>query len=187
MGARQSPTNHSPFFHQSGQFKYDLILTDPCSATLPLTACYRTNEFCRLRRPGGSAHVPSFIWACCLANPGNIQRMVPSGPSVIVFPLCNKLVNHDKVFLNEVVEVFIELKLLSVAKLLFEIKMITFKHRRLQIPTNLQSIPWKKSHHCWHFFLEFYGHLAWSIGYTAPHDFLWCCICVCKLSEDMQN
>ena len=41
MGACQSLPNQSPFSQQRGIFKYDLLLTDPCSAPLLLTPCCR--------------------------------------------------------------------------------------------------------------------------------------------------
>ena len=37
-------------------------------------------------------HVPCLILACCVANPGNIQRMEPSTPRVTVFPFVQWMV-----------------------------------------------------------------------------------------------
>ena len=115
-------TAHS--FTKAAPFKYDLILTDPSSAhtLLPVTCLHHpslhllalsaymvvVNDIqheqmflaCYAHR-GGSAHVPCFILACSLANPGNIQRMEPSVPSIAVSPLCYKRVNQDKMFLTE--------------------------------------------------------------------------------------
>ena len=46
-----------------------------------------TNVSCLLRPPGGSAH----FLACCLANPGNIQRKEPFAPSITVFPIVQQM------------------------------------------------------------------------------------------------
>ena len=58
-----------------------------------------TNVSCLLRPLGGFARVPCFILACCLANPGNIQRTEPSAKKRNCFPIVKQ--NHDKVFLSE--------------------------------------------------------------------------------------
>ena len=46
-----------------------------------------TNESCLLRPLGGFGTC-SLSYLSCVANPGNIQSMEPSAPSITVFPFC---------------------------------------------------------------------------------------------------